>query len=154
MRQEIKEKLDKIRELETLMAECEEEIEGLLGISQENKNTKNRKERTCSGCDKPGHMVNSCPVTKHPRTRSCSTCGKPGHRSDGCGKGKDGSDVDKDSDETPMLSQAQFEDIKTSQKHFMTSREVSENMELPLETINRAFAAQNLKQFNGSKRQL
>lgn len=148
MRQEIKEKLDKIRELETLMAECEEEIEGLLGISQENKNTKNRKERTCSGCDKPGHMVNSCPVTKHPRTRSCSLCGKPGHRSDGC-TGKKEYNEDEG---MILLNQRQFDDIKESQKHDMTSKEVADNMIFPVETVNRAFGATSLKQFNSGKK--
>lgn len=79
-----------------------------------------------------------------PKERACKACGKPGHNSKTCpdvgSKEEEEDDQDDIVEKCQDINAHQYDDIKEAQTHGMNSKEVAEEMNLSITTINAVFS--------------
>jgi len=134
IKHEAQKKLDEIQKILAQISELEKKLEILLGMQGEDEEIEDVPE-------KEFHKT---------KIRLCKNCGKPGHRRDSCTEESNyyKKPPDEELELSPeKLTRSQFESVIESKEHDMTSKEISEAMEVSISQVNKAMQASSFEKY-------
>lgn len=68
--------------------------------------------------------------------KKCGKCGQPGYNAKTCGRSEGGMP-----EQSKMLTEGEYDQVKALQEEEISSKQVAEDLDLPHEQVNFAFAA-------------
>lgn len=84
---------------------------------------------------------------------TCSNCGVEGHKKTTCSRGAKASKKDGPAFDPGALTEKEFVQVKESQKHGMSSKDVAENLMADLAEVNAAFSHARFDKYLASRTQ-